>query len=112
MFVDGQSKTAQDCIPLAHFSTVPQIRAIPRAGADITMVHFTSWTSTLVGKPRIVWIRENLHSYMVLIIHAIPPCTRKTIDMEDPNILNLDRKKETIFGKLNNSHMVKLMDTC
>ncbi|KAJ7796065.1 hypothetical protein B0H14DRAFT_2916764 [Mycena olivaceomarginata] len=83
MFVDGQSKTAQDCIqysrepyytvPLAHFSTVPRIRAIPRAGADITMVHFTSWTSTPVGKPGIVWIRENLHSYMVLIIHAIPP---------------------------------------
>jgi hypothetical protein len=90
MFVDGQSKTEQDCIPLAYFSTVPRIQAIPRAGADITMVHFTSWTSTPVGKPGIVWIKENLHSYMVLIIHAIPPHTGKTIVIADPNILNLD----------------------
>jgi hypothetical protein len=47
---------------------------------------------------------------MVLIIHAIPLHTWKTIVIADPNILNLDRKRETISEMLKNLHMVKLMD--
>jgi hypothetical protein len=75
---------------LPIFPLFLESKAIPRADANITMVHFMSWTSTPVGKPGIVWIRGNLHSYMVLIIHAIPLRTGKTIVIADPNILNLD----------------------
>jgi hypothetical protein len=85
-----KSKTAQDCIPPTHFPTVPQIWAFPRTGADITMVYFMSWTSKPVGKPGIVWIKENLHSYMVLIIHATQGHTGKTIVIADLDILNLN----------------------
>jgi hypothetical protein len=45
---------------------------------------------------------------MVLIIHATPLCTSKTIVIADPNILN-PNQKEAISEMLNNSPMVKTM---